>query len=386
MSGRTIPALLATDMAKNATTLCYLLKVMPRSSAPIFGITTLDQDFVYDDGGGPVTYRAKTGYTAFDLATSTDMNVDNSEAESLMATYPTDGMTIEGINRGDYDSARFVQYVVNYEAPDHGHGIISGGQVGQVLQIDDLTCKLEMRSLIQILKQNSIVEMTSITCRAAFGDERCKMPLRWYSSTVTTIGAENDRIFTIAPKPGGGSGGGGSTGAVSNVPFGNTDGTTVAFQLLDTAGDPLLSGFSISVIKANGVTQSPSGYSISPTGLVTFTTAPTGGVLTWSGTVTLFPDGYFVPGVVRWVTGANAGSETEVEEYDESTGTVTLAIPTNVSITPGDQLEIRRDCDYSKAMCKDVYDNLLNMRAETELPRADGGDLMSPSSAAPSNG
>jgi uncharacterized phage protein (TIGR02218 family) len=384
MAGRTIPAPLASDLAKGATTICYLLKVMPvREGVQIFGITTLDQDFVYDDGSGPLTYRAKTGYTAFDVATSADMNVDNSEAESLMATYPTDGMTIEGINRGDYDSARFVQYVVNYLTPDHGHGIINGGQVGQVLQVDDLTCKMEMRSLIQILKQNNIIESTSITCRAAFGDERCKMPLRWYASAVETVGAENDRTFNCTTIPGTSTPAGGSTGTVTGVPFGTGDGSTKTFQLLDTAGEPVTSGFTVSHIKVDGGIAS--GASVSGTGLVTFTTAPvSGGALTWDGTLVLFPDGFFVPGVVRWVTGGNAGQETEVDEYDSASGLVTLAIPTNTPITVGDTFEIRRDCDYSKAMCKDTYNNLLNMRAETELPRADGGDLMSPSSAAPS--
>ena len=112
---------------------------------------------------------------------------------------------------------------------------------------------------------------------------------------------------------------------------------------------------------------------------MTFVTAPAvNAVLTWSGTVTLFPDGFFSPGVVRWLTGNNAGMENEIESYDAATGAVVLSIPTNDDIQAGDTLEIRRDCDYSKTMCKDVYNNLLNMRAEPELPRADGADLQSP--------
>lgn len=379
---RTIPSALATDLAKSATTLCYLLKVIPkRTGVSTFGITTLDKDVIYDDGGGPLTYRAATGYTAFDVDTTSALNVDNSEAESLMAVYPGDGMTIEAINRGDYDSSRFVQYLVNYEALDHGHAILNGGQVGEVTQIDDLTCHLEMRSLTQILKQNAMIELTSITCRAAFGDERCKMPSRWYSSSVASVGAENDREFVLVDKPGG-SGGTGSTGAVSNVLFGQGDGTTLTFQLLDTAGEVLTSGFTVTDIKVNGSVAA--GASVDSLGVVTFGTAPgSGAALTWDGTVSLFPDGYFVPGVVRWTSGLNVGQENEIESYDESTGTVTLSIPTTDIIQASDMLDIRRDCDYSKAMCKDVYDNLLNMRAEPELPRADGTDLQSPTSAAP---
>ena len=110
--------------------------------------------------------------------------------------------------------------------------------------------------------------------------------------------------------------------------------------------------------------------------------ATAGAVYDWDGSVSLpTTDGLFVPGVVHWLTGANAGRENEVESYVAATGTVTLVIPTYQTIAPGDTFTIRRDCDKSKAMCK-AYGNLLNMRAEPELPRADGGDLQSPTQAA----
>jgi hypothetical protein len=377
---RTIPSLLAADLANNATTTCYLLKVTPvREGVAVFGITTLDQDVVYDDGLGPVTYKTKSGYTAFDVSTAADMSVDNSQAQALVATYPVEGMTVAGISRGDYDSSRYIQYLVNYEALGHGHVIMNAGQVGQVTRIDDLTCNMEMRSLTQILKQNSIIELTSITCRARFGDVRCKMPLRWYTSSVAAVGTEIDRDFTLSNSPGSSDPPGGSTGPVTGVFLGNGNGASLKYQLIDTAGEPVTAGFTVTQIKSNGVVQPGTAYSISGTGLVTFVAAPAvNAVLTWSGTVTLFPDGFFSPGVVRWLTGNNAGNENEIESYDATTGAVVLSIPTNDDIQAGDTLEIRRDCDYSKAMCKDVYNNLLNMRAEPELPRADGADLQSP--------
>jgi uncharacterized phage protein (TIGR02218 family) len=158
----------------------------------------------------------------------------------------------------------------------------------------------------------------------------------------------------------------------------------VHFQLLDTAGDKVTSGFTVTDIKVNGIVAA--GATVDGTGQVTFGTAPgSGAALTWDGTITLFPDGYFSPGVVRWLSGLNTGQENEVESYDEATGAVVLSIPTTDTIQAGDTLEIRRDCDFSKATCRDVYDNLLNMRAEPELPRADGADLMSPTNAAPSS-
>ena len=382
---RIISTALAAHLKGSSTTVCYLLKVMPkRSDVATFGICTLDSDVIYDDGTGPLTYRAPRGYTTFDLDTRADLSVGTSEAEGLIADYPADGVTAAGVARGDYDGARFVQYLANYSDLTMGHVILNAGQIGQVTMIDEITCKMELRSLTQILKQLSIIEATSVTCRAAYGDSRCKMPLRWYNATVATVGLESDRTFTLVDAPGIGAPPGSATGPVSGVPFFTGNGTQATTQLLDTAGDAVRSGFTVATVYADGIATTH--YAVDSSGLVTFndgsgvTTAPASGVVyTWDGTLTLQPDGFFVPGVVEWLTGANAGRENEVESYIAATGTVTLVIPTYQTIAPGDTLKIRRDCDKSKAMCRDIYNNLLNMRAEPELPRANGTDLQSPS-------
>jgi uncharacterized phage protein (TIGR02218 family) len=373
MSGsRYVPPLLAAHLASPANTICYLLKIMPkRPGVATFGLTTLDADRTYDDGTGALAYRAKRGYTSFDLDTRADLSVDSSEAEGLLAEYPADGVTAEGIARGDYDGARFVQYLVNYEDLTMGHVILNAGQVGQVTMIDDLTCKLELRSLTQILKQNSIIELTSITCRAQFGDARCKMPLIWYGSAVDTVGTETDRVFTA-------DAGVGFVEAVSNVSLGVGDATTVAFQLKDFRGVAVTTGYVITEVRVGGIATTA--YTDNGAGLLTFTAAPaTAASVAWDGGITLAApaDNYFMPGVVQWQTGANAGRENEIEEYVAATRQVTLVIPTYQTIAPGDTFIIRRDCDKSKAMCI-AYGNLLNMRAEPELPRADGTDLQSP--------
>lgn len=72
--------------------------------------------------------------------------------------------------------------------------------------------------------------------------------------------------------------------------FGTGDGTTVAFQLRRRLGsgglyEPIYNLNGAPVIKKAGVTQStPADYSVSSTGLVTFTSPPAGAAaLTWSG-------------------------------------------------------------------------------------------------------
>lgn len=375
---RAISTELANHLKGSSTTTCYLLKIMPKRSGVVtFGLSSLDADCTYDDGVGEVTYKARRGYTAFDLDTKADLSVDGTEASGLVAEYPADGVTAEGIARGDYDGARFVQYLVNYNDLSMGHVIINSGQVGQITMIDDLLCKIELRSLTQIMKQNSIVELTSITCRAQFGDARCKMPLIWWSASVGSVGAESDRTFTA-------DGEDAFAQEVDGVYIGGGNDIVVAFPLLNPQGLALPSNpdsfvsYTITEVRVSGVATTD--YTDDGAGFITFGTAPPlGSDIEWDGSIVPsgVGDAYFVPGVVEWLTGANAGRQNEIEAYVSGTRQITLVIPTYQTIAEGDTLRIRRDCDKSKAMCK-AYLNLLNMRAEPELPRADGADLQSP--------
>lgn len=80
---------------------------------------------------------------------------------------------------------------------------------------------------------------------------------------------------------------------VTDEPFGTGDGVTVAFQLtakFQNSGGPgvseIIQNFNgAPVIKKAGVTQtSPTNYTLGPTGIVTFTSAPAGAAaLTWTG-------------------------------------------------------------------------------------------------------
>jgi len=370
---RAISDALAAHLKGSSTNVCYLLKIMPkRQGVATFGLCTLDSDVTYDDGTGATTYRAKRGYTSFDLDTRSDMSVDNTEASGLIAEFPADGVTSDGIAHGDYDGARFVQYLVNYEDLSMGHVILNSGQVGQIKMIDDLLCKIELRSLTQILKQNSIVELTSITCRAQFGDARCKLPLVWRTGVVGTVGDESDRVFTAD----------GSIGFLYPVTAGNLgvgDDTRTVFFLVDNAEVGVFTGYTISEVRVDGMATTD--FTDNGDGSITMDTPPAlAAPVVWDG-IASFPapatDGFFVPGVVEWLTGANTGRQNEIEEYVAATRQITLVIPTYQTIAPGDTFRIRRDCDKSKAMCIS-YLNLLNMRAEPELPRADGSDIQSP--------
>ncbi len=213
MSGRSIPIALQSRLAEPATTTCRLCKITPVVTEvdvdgnPVvvpgdpFGITSLNRNVIYDDGSGPLTYRAACGYTPFAIQSNADLSVDNSEWEVLMAQYEIEGFEADAINRGVYDDATFIEYLVNYESLSDGHAILQSGTVGEIRIIDGLACFPEARSLSQTLKQKSIIELGSVGCRVVkFGDERCKYDVEaeWTAADVDAVGAEADRTFTIS--------------------------------------------------------------------------------------------------------------------------------------------------------------------------------------------
>lgn len=53
-------------------------------------------------------------------------------------------------------------------------------------------------------------------------------------------------------------------------------------------------------------------------------------------------DNFYSPGVVLWVTGDNAGQESDIDQ--NTAGTFALSLPTHFAIKPGDQFKVRQDC------------------------------------------
>lgn len=334
---RNVPAAFLARARRPVTTFCRVLKISPLHAAP-FGITSLNRDIEFDDGKGAITYTAACGYTPSDVVTKSDLSVNNAEAASLVAQYPFTGVTMDAINSGVYDGAPYVEMLIDYEDTSAGFVIVSAGNIGQITTTDKLTCQIELRDLMQILKQTNMVELTSVTCRAKFGDARCKMPIIWYRGIVTAVGDETDRTFTFrAPdfSP---------ESSSDQEVWSSSDYTTPEEQYLTSENDYAF--------------PAPSTLS--------------------DGTSYAF----FEPGIVHWLTGDYAKLESEVESFDHATNTVTLAIPVPTTIQIGDEFKISQNCAKSKAMCIERYANIVNMRGEPEIPLGNGTDLQSPTPSA----
>lgn len=83
-------------------------------------------------------------------------------------------------------------------------------------------------------------------------------------------------------------------------------------------------------------------------------------------------DGYFAPGVLEVLTGANAGADMDVDQYFDG-GVIQLALQMPMPFSPGDRVRIRVDCDKEFETCKTVKGNRLEFRGEHLTPVADTG-------------
>lgn len=201
MTGRVIDSQLVEILRGPSYSTCRLRKIK-QIGLPAFGLTNLDHDVDYDDGKGDgvITYKAKRGFNTYAVQANSDLSVDNSQGEMLIAEVELDGITADAIRRGLYDGARFIEYLVDYNNLSAGRAIWNAGTVGRIANVDGLAAVVEDRSLTNTLKQKSIIEKGSNSCRVVhFGDERCKYDVEseWVSFEVDAIGPENDRIFTI---------------------------------------------------------------------------------------------------------------------------------------------------------------------------------------------
>ena len=254
---KVIPAALLSHKALPTTTLCRLLKVKCKNGT-LFGFANLDTDITYNDnsGDGAIVYKSANGFTPMRLSAAAGTSVDNTDLAGVVADLSAYGITEQQIRSGILDYANAYVYEVNYNDLTTGrHETKARGNCGNVTNSGE-EFRAEFRSLTQRYKQ-PLGKVTSITCRAQFGDTQCGKPLTWVAGTVTAVsGTEPDRIFT-----------------------------------------------------ASALTQAAS---------------------------------YFVPGVVEWLTGNNAGLQVEVETF--AAGVVSISLPSFFSVAIGDTFRIRQDC------------------------------------------
>lgn len=209
------PGLLA-DIQQEATTLCLLLWISPKTAGfDGYGVTDTNRDVRYNPGSGLRLFSAAIGMEPTEIHAASDLSVDNAEAKSLMPVYDIP-VSEESIAAGLYDYAEFAVYLVNYEALDPGrHCVLQEGTIGKVsVRNDGLSFVNELRGLAAQLRQEICTKYTK-TCRAIDGTQKigsatpgdqvrrdeCGIDFTVYlkTSSVSDVGLENTLTFRIDP-------------------------------------------------------------------------------------------------------------------------------------------------------------------------------------------
>lgn len=200
---RTVTGQAHLDTRATTTTQC--LRIAP-VVGDVFGLTLTNIDLLIDDGNGAVNYLAAHGFDDSAYKANAGQGVDNAEASVLVAPLSNLGITMDMVNSGYLDDAKFHVYLVNW-ADLSVIALLHYGYLGEIRYDDSLLVIPELRSLSQMAKQRAVCEAGSKTCRATYGDATtgCGATPSWTAASVTTVGAESDRVFNTAatiPVPG----------------------------------------------------------------------------------------------------------------------------------------------------------------------------------------
>lgn len=84
--------------------------------------------------------------------------------------------------------------------------------------------------------------------------------------------------------------------------------------------------------------------------------------------VSIQTDSFFSGGVLSWLTGANAGTKSDIQNNVVSSGQVSLVLTPAYPISVGDTFSLQPGCDKKITTCKNKYNNLLNFRGEAYSP------------------
>jgi uncharacterized phage protein (TIGR02218 family) len=179
---RTLPAPLAilTQAEVTSFATCWLVQL---TDATVMGFTDHDADILM----AGVTYKAASGFTASAVDTSGALNVDNLELEGMLSA---PSITEADLSTGRWDYASIRISLVNWANPAQGAIVQRVGRLGEVSG-GGTQFKAEIRGLMQALQQN-IGEMYQPSCRADFGDSRCKFDVLTVTVTCTLTSVSAD--------------------------------------------------------------------------------------------------------------------------------------------------------------------------------------------------
>ncbi len=350
-----ISANLKAHLAQEVTTLARLWKVT-LTNGTVKAFTDHDRDIVYSG----TTYLAASGYTASDVQSSSAFNVDNLEVQSFL---DSSTITESDLMAGLWDYATVELMQVNWADLAQGHMWLRKGHLGEV-RVERGRFVAELRGLMQALSRR-IGEMYSPSCRANFGDTRCKVSLAAWTVTGTLTGVSSDNrvLFDSARTEAGPA----SPKAISSITKANPG-------VVTATAHGFVNGQVVYIYGVSGMTQVNGRlFTVANATSNTFTIEDTSAYdSSGTGGSVASPanPGHFDYGLITFTSGLNNGLKMEVQAY--APGTITLRLPMPYQALAGDTYSLVAGCGKRFIEdCKTRFNNVVNFRGEPHLPGLD---------------
>lgn len=164
MSKPLTPELLA-HYQQSQTTITRCIRIERRDGV-VIALTDHDTDLIVEG----VTYQSAVGYTPTAIQTHDQGAVNTIDVEGILSVA---GVSRADIAAGCFDAAKIFVFEVNYDDLSQGILPLISGFWGEC-QLHAHHYVTEFRSLSQVLQQ-PMGELYSTTCRAQFGDKRCRV-------------------------------------------------------------------------------------------------------------------------------------------------------------------------------------------------------------------
>lgn len=175
-------------MDKAATTWAVCWRLVDRSGNVLLQ-TSHDQNILVDAIGLDGLYKSSLAVTSSSVKSTGDLAVDNLEIKALLNEL---GITESAIQDGLYDDVQYTFFLVNWAAPINSGIIFRQGRIGNIITFLSGLANMELRGIKQAYQQG-IIQTYQSTCRANFGDARCRVSL----GPLTVEGAVAE---TITPR------------------------------------------------------------------------------------------------------------------------------------------------------------------------------------------
>lgn len=342
---------LKAAMSATPRTLGWLGKFV-FSDGTTIRVSGTGQNITFDDGSGSATWTKDKSFKVSQLQDRGDGTVPDGDITAPTAI--SSNYDAEDVFVGTFEGMEITLYLIDYTDPSDGSMQKGPYTVSEVIYDDrGKIASFEVRGILQRAKQITVEEY-SVSCRSNLGDMRpgfCNLPL--YPDDVERSTAYEAGDFVRFA----------TAGDYGNRMFecttaGTTDSSAPSYDY--TVGNPTTDGTAVFTAREAWV-RSATVATRTADDDFTITVTESRSVNDW------FANG----GILKWVTGNNAGLATHVRAYTHSTKRIRLWASTRWTVQVGDTLEIMPGCDKTFAMCKDRYANSINFRGEHLLPGTD---------------